>query len=241
MAARVDPVRTYRIPKPSGGTRRMAVLSPADDAAWHRIGGAAVTAVEPLLGDRVLASRVLRAGSSWRAEPLRRALQRARLASARLGRGTPFVLRTDVESCYPSTDPSVAAASLRTCQVDRRVALRAADMLEGWGSEGYGGLPIGPPASAVLANAVLAGVDRQLQDLTFLRWVDDYLVAVRSERHVAEVLERLDLALQRVGLRRSAPKTTLLEGDRSIPWLGTLSGRASSKMATCDERRSSSS
>ena len=98
-------------------------------------------------------------------------------------------------------------------------------MLEGWGSSGYEGLPIGPPGSAVLAEAVLAEVDDALRPLPFLRWADDYLISVPSERAAGEALERLDAALARVGLRRSRPKTAVAAAS-GFRWLGTSFGPA---------------
>jgi hypothetical protein len=71
----------------------------------------------------------------------------------------------------------------------------------------------------VLANAVLAGVDRSLP-FPFLRWVDDYLIAVPSELAAAEAIHRLDQALHRAGLRRSEPKTLLMPGSERVRWLG---------------------
>lgn len=134
---------------------------------------------------------------------------------------TTFVVRTDVADFYPSVTPRVLHGALgRRCPQEAR---HAADMLDGWGSEGYGGLPIGPPGSAVLANAVLASVDQALANVPFLRWVDDYLVATPSERAAAEILDRLDEALAGLGLRRAMAKTRIFERVRSITWPGGAS------------------
>ncbi|MGH2547284.1 MAG: RNA-directed DNA polymerase, partial [Actinomycetota bacterium] len=100
----------------------------------------------------------------------------------------------------------------------------AADMLDGWGSEGSPGLPVGPAGSAVMANAVLASADAGLSPHPFLRWVDDYLVGVTSERAAVEVLDRLHEALDRLGLRLARSKTALLEAGPTVRWLGTSPG-----------------
>lgn len=134
------------------------------------------------------------------------------------------MLRTDVRAFYASVTPSVAFRSLIDLDVDARTASRAATMLDGWGSEGYAGLPIGPPGSAVIANAILAPLDEGLGSSPFLRWVDDYLIAVRK-RDVSHLLERMDECLARVGLERSLPKTDVLSGGTSLSWPGSYEQR----------------
>jgi hypothetical protein len=98
--------------------------------------------------------------------------------------------------------------------------------VEGWGGEGYAGLPIGPPGSAVLANAVLAPVDRALADVPYLRWVDDYLIGAESERTAVEILERIDDQLERLDLQRSAAKTSVFVGGQELTWPGRASALA---------------
>jgi hypothetical protein len=147
-------------------------------------------------------------------------IRNARRAAAALARGSGAVVRTDVRAFYPSVTPSVTFRALVNLDVDRRLAAGVATMLEGWGSEGYAGLPIGPPGSAVIANAILAPVDAAPKS-PYLRWVDDYLVGVERERDVPTVLDRLDSALEDVGLERSVPKTAILPGGIGLPWPGT--------------------
>jgi hypothetical protein len=136
----------------------------------------------------------------------------------------PVIVRTDVAAFYPSVRPAVLFDALRRLGVPAGVAGTAADLLEGWGSEGYAGLPIGPPASAVMANVVLASVDASLGARPFLRWVDDYLVSVPSARIAGEVLDRVHIALDRMGLRPAPSKTALLDAGPALRWLGTSAG-----------------
>jgi len=215
---RTDPVTPWLAPKPAGGHRRMARLSSRDAAAWHHVAGRVAEVLEPRLDPRVLANRTEVARQRWRLAPLGPALDGARRRAGELAREARFVVRTDVAAFYPSVTPRVLHRALAPmCSQEAR---SAAGMLDGWGSEGYGGLPIGPPGSAVLANAVLASVDRALANVPFLRWVDDYLVAAPSERAAAEILERVDEALAGLGLRRAMAKTRILVGRRNITWPG---------------------
>lgn len=219
---RVDPVASTWLPKPGGGARRMASLSDRDARRWHRLGGRIASVIDPRLPPRVMGNRAVvgRSGRppAWRLRSVGPSLRGARRAAAALAARSPALLRTDVAAFYPSVTPGTLAGALSAAGADPHDARLAADMMDGWGSEGHPGLPIGPPASAVLANAVLWGVDRSLGPFPFLRWVDDLLIALPGDGAAAEVLERFDEALGRVGLRRNEAKTLLSPG--AVRWLG---------------------
>jgi hypothetical protein len=137
--------------------------------------------------------------------------------------GSAVLLSTDVRDFFPSVGPDTVGRTLLAAGVSPADAASAAAMLEGWADHGYRGLPIGPPGSAVLANAVLMSVDAEVRT-GFVRWLDDYFVAARSEREAAEVLDRLDGALADLGLERSVPKTRIREdgGWRQAPTGGSF-------------------
>jgi hypothetical protein len=220
---RPDPIDVEVRPRPGRPPRHMARLSERDARAWHALGGRVATILEPRLGPEVVANRALVSGGRWRLESLDAAFRRlaARLETSRRsgGHGAGY-LSTDVEDFYPSLGSETVARALLAAGASPHDASRVAAMLEGWAALGYRGLPIGPPASAVLANAVLRPVDEAV-GAPFVRWVDDYAVRLATERHAAEVLERTDEALDRLGLRRSRPKTRV----RTRPgWLGSALG-----------------
>jgi hypothetical protein len=212
-----DPIVSYTIPKPAGGVRRMATLSRRDALRWHELAGRIAITLEPRLGTEVLANRCTPGRDGWRPAALGPALRRARSAARELE--GPLVLRTDVEAFYASVTPSMLATSLIRAGSKHEDALLAADLLDAWGSEGYPGLPIGPPGSAVLANAVLGSCDDSLRPLRFVRWVDDYLIGCGTDGEAASALDRLDEALATLGLTRSPAKTELLERPGRLRWL----------------------
>jgi hypothetical protein len=74
-----------------------------------------------------------------------------------------------------------------------------------------------------MACAVLSAVDESLGRRPFLRWVDDYLIGVRSEEDGTAVLDRIDEALASLGLERSRPKTRVLPRGAGGVWPGSLS------------------
>ena len=198
----------------------MARLSERDARAWQALAMRIADTIESRLSPRVLANR-----GPVPVAPIGPSLRRARTLARELAARSEVALRTDVRSFYPSVTPSVAYRSLVGLNVEPSVASRSASMLEGWGSEGYAGLPIGPPGSAIIANAILAPVDADLRSSPFLRWVDDYLIAARGEQEAWLILERIDESLARVGLERSAPKTEILGRGSSVCWPGTYGPR----------------
>jgi Reverse transcriptase (RNA-dependent DNA polymerase) len=212
---RPDPVRSFLGPKPRGGWRRFAILSHRDERTWDALAGRVARILEPRLHPGVAANRTVAASGGWRLESTGAALRRARTVAP----GHGLVVRTDIEEFYGSITPAILARALADVGVPPEASSLAGDMIEGWGQSGYRGLPIGPAGSAVLANAVLTGVDHALSTLRFVRWVDDYVISVPSERAAADVLDRLDVSFARLGLRRSVRKTEVLEGIGDITWL----------------------
>jgi hypothetical protein len=207
----------------------MAILSNRDAARWHRLAGRVAEVVEPRLLGSVVANRAAGPWPTWRPRPLGSALSAARRRARELP--GPLLLRTDVADFYPSVRPSALFTTLASLGVPDGVPGAAADMLDGWGSEGSPGLPVGPAGSAVMANAVLVAADSAIGASPFLRWVDDYLVGVRSERDAAEVLDRLHGALERLGLRLAVSKTAVVEAGPTVRWLGTSWGGGAGTIA----------
>ena len=211
-APRVRFVRLRR----AGGERRLAVLDPVTRERYVRLVAAVAGVVEARLSDAVVANRV----RSWRVEPpelqLRPWRVERRIFGARLRslteRGDAIAF-ADVRRCYASISAATVGETLR------RESVEAADALERFLGElsraGVAGLPVGPEPSAVLANAVLAHVDRELEGegIKHLRWVDD-VVLVGPEPVAA--LEVVRGALAGVGLRLNEGKTRVITDPRAI-------------------------
>jgi hypothetical protein len=203
------------------------VLDPALAHRYLAAVAAVTPTVEARLSERVLANRVagcspdppaIRLGS-WREE--RRAF-RARLR--RLAPAGGRLLVADVRDCYASIRADVVDGSLRRLGCERGASNAVVDALEGIVEAGRPGLPVGPVASAVLANAVLSRVDDVLEGAGFahLRWVDDVVALTRRPRTPEEVLSLLAGALGELGLELNASKTRLLEPGR-LPSGATVS------------------
>jgi hypothetical protein len=167
--------------------------------------------VERGLAAGVLAHRVAMASreppsillQDWREERRSFRVARGRLRTAAL------VAHADVADCYASISVVVVEEALRRCRADTVDVSACGSLLRRLTREGVRGLPVGPVASAVLANAVLATADRALvrRGIRFVRWVDDWWIGVRSPEHADEALGALEAALASAGLRLNERKT----------------------------------
>jgi hypothetical protein len=202
--------------KPTG-LRVLCHLDPALATAYARAVAAVAPAVERALGPEVVAERVASVSDvppGVVLRPWRSARTRFEQALRRwpLDRG---ILRTDVATCYGAIERAAVLDALLRLQAPARAAEECAAVLGELASEGVEGLPIGPQASAVLANAVLSAGDAAVRGagIPFLRWVDDWWLSVGSTDTAGDVLTVLAGPLSRFGLRLNAAKTRFV--DRS--------------------------
>lgn len=183
-----DAIRTVVVAKPGGGIRTLTVLGPRDLRRYESVVAAVVPSVERALGRVAAANRAQLDATGLRLEAWPRARGRYRRAVASAVAG-PFraAFVGDVSDCYGSITLAEVARALRRIGV-REVGVEPVVETLRWFEElGVRGLPVGPTPSAVLANAVLAPVDRALTgavDGPVLRWVDD-VVAFATDRHSA--------------------------------------------------------
>jgi hypothetical protein len=178
---------------------------------------AIVDRVEAALRPDVVANRAAgRSATTVLAlQPWRGARRRLFRRAAAMAADAGAIAVADVAECFATIRPREVERSLRG------VGARAVDVrtlrgfLEGLEERGVRGLPIGPPPSAVLANAVLAGADDALAraGVRFVRWVDDVLIFARDARRARSALSRLEEALGASGLRTNPRKTRLLDGS----------------------------
>lgn len=199
--------------EPRDRGRHLDVLAPADNRALHRATAIVAPWVESRLGNEVMADRLIEApprsedGLGWLA-PWKSA-RRTFDVQARVLSAEAVVLRTDVRDCYGSITAQVVGTSLVEAGVHPLQIGGVCSVLNRLHDHGVRGLPVGPPASSVLANAVLARVDRCLTGIPFLRWVDDYVVFARDTEQASVALRSLRVALDNVGLAMAPEKTSI--------------------------------
>lgn len=215
-------VELLRVPKPGARApgrdpvRSLAVPSTRLARAYEGAVAPLVGAVEATLGPEALAHRARHLVPSvhrielapWR--PARTQFQRG---ARQLAERAAAVAVADVRTCYGSIAPEVVEARLRTIGAPAVAVLR---VLERFERAGVVGLPIGPAASAALANLVLARVDDAIRaaGVRHLRWVDDLVIGGRTASATRRALARVEESLGELGLTSAREKTGELDPAR---------------------------
>lgn len=132
-----------------------------------------------------------------------------------------FVASADIADFYPriyqhrlENAVESAANSQRGREVARVLVRKLIGNLSG--NNSYG-IPVGPYASRLLAEAALADVDAYLisEGLDFIRWVDDFYFFGKTEQDCQTILIRLAQRLYEThGLTLSSSKTRILSARR---------------------------
>lgn len=142
--------------------------------------------------------------------------------------GLRWVLRTDVNDCFPSV-PVAHARRLLGALVPDAEALAIVDLLLDRAAirprRGRGvmrGLAQGCALSPLLANLVLVSLDDALVDQGFavVRYADDVAVAVESREDAWEAARVATGALEVLGMELGADKTEVMSFDDGFCFLG---------------------
>jgi hypothetical protein len=219
--ARVVPLR-------GANSRRLVALHPSLAGRYTSLVAAVAPRVEAALSPFVLANRVVAScvdSPTLRLRPWRE--ERAAFSSrlARLAAGERCLVFADVRKCYPSIRADVVGRSLAAIGCDVAASAAVAAFLARLEEHGVRGLPIGPDPSPVLANAVLAPLDRELAFLgvRHLRWVDDVVVGVGEWDEAERVLAALRQELDLLGLELNEDKTRIVVDPASAEDVTTIS------------------
>jgi Reverse transcriptase (RNA-dependent DNA polymerase) len=208
------PIAMREVPRPGGGIRRIAQLPAADHRAYEAAVARSLPLVERSLGPEVFADRATLRGPRIELRDWRLARERLRRATGRLLRspGARAILITDVRDCFASIEPRRIEIALRRLGADELDVLRIVDQLRSFADREVRGLPVGPAASAMLANALLCELDRSLRrrGLPFTRWVDDVVVFTPDRSTAARASAEVRRTLERIGLEANERKTRIL-------------------------------
>jgi hypothetical protein len=138
-----------------------------------------------------------------------------------------FLVQADISNFYPSIRIDRLTAALSESCVPEGIIEVLVDLLHGY--ESVGGLPIGPKASHIFAEAALVKADAAMieRGVDFVRFVDDYRLfasdAATAERWlglVTDILESEGLSLNRAktaisAVRRSDYAPSISHWDRT--------------------------
>jgi hypothetical protein len=191
------------------------MLCRVDELAFARSVGGAAPAILRSLGSESHANRVV-AWDPARGPILDRwtsARRRWLRELRRLGSNAHFVAMTDARACYPSISPGVMSDRLRALGSPEARVLEIGSWLRTFRDAGVEGLPVGPAASALLADAVLSAGDDAIRatGAMHVRWVDDIAIFAPDPRTRAVALEALRRAWASFGLELHDGKTVLLD------------------------------
>lgn len=227
------PIRWGSAPKPRGGTRVLARLFTDDEVRFVNAVARVVPFVERARGREAFANRVDRSDprrGPLSFEPWAMARGRWERDLLRLERTARVIAVTDVKECYASIGPRVVQDRLASLGAAPEIASEVGSWLRVFGDSGVTGLPVGPQASAVLADAVLFAGDAALRSagVSHLRWVDDVVIASPDRQSAVKALDRLREAWEDVGLVFHDGKTLMLDRDG----FGALRARSTSLAGT---------
>lgn len=230
------PIRWGYAPKPRGGTRILARLTAEDELRFATAVARVVPFVERARGPEAVANRVNRSdrGATTSVEPWPTARGRWEEELRRIERTARVIAVTDVRECYASIGPRVVQDRLASLGAPLEIASEVGSWLRVFGDAGVVGLPVGPVASAVLADAVLFSGDTALRvaGVAHLRWVDDVVIAAPDLRTAGRALDRLREAWAAVGLDAHDGKTLILDPDG----FGALRARSTSPVSATSLR-----
>ena len=204
------------IPKPDGGVRPLDV-PPVLDRIVEK---ALVEVVEPYVDPYIsCAAYGFRPGLGV-ADAVQRIVQE------RDG-GLSWVMRTDLNDCFPTISRDRAAHALRALLPDRSLddllgLLLSRRTRQRGRVRNMEGLPQGSALSPLLCNLVLTRVDDILMDSGFpvVRYADDMVVMCASPAEAEEALSLTTRAVEELGMSIEQAKTEIMDFSTGFCFLG---------------------
>ncbi len=198
-----EDVRLVDVPRADGGVRRAPVLSGSALSALR-------SAVQPLrqISDEILDPAVCgyRVGATG-AVSYSEEYRRFRAFAEALSEESSWVVVADVSNFFDSVSPHAVRLALRH---DFEPAIDPiVDLLHQLRARGVAGLPAGYGDARLIANAVLAPVDRAL-GAPFTRWIDDYRIFASTKAEADGVVRSLRNALGQFDLQLKDTKLEIM-------------------------------
>ena len=204
------------IAKPDGGRRPLDIPPVAD----RIVEKALIDLIEPYVDPHVSCAAVGFRPGLGVVDAVQRIVQQR-------DAGLKWVLRTDLNDCFPTIPRYRAAYDLMALlpdhSLDELIGLLLARTTQDKGRiRPVEGLPQGSALSPLLANLVLSQVDDALMDAGFpvVRYADDMTVMCRSADDAGAALELITQVVKELGMSIETAKTEIMDFDTGFSFLG---------------------
>ena len=133
-----------------------------------------------------------------------------------------FVLQTDIADFYPRVNHHRLENALKRLEVSSEAPNRLIKLLSIFSETASYGLPIGGPASRILAELALNDCDQHLRNrgIRFCRYADDYCIFCDSRSAAYSLIVMLSDKLANDGLSLQKQKTKILTAEEFADFKG---------------------
>lgn len=137
-----------------------------------------------------------------------------------------YALKCDIKSYFGSTRHDVAKAAIRKRVEDDWAVSMVEDIIDSFnhGADPDVGIGLGSQVSQLIQLAVLDDLDHfikeQLKIKHYVRYMDDFILMHPDKKYLKYCLKRVEIELEKIGLRLSAKKTHVFPITQSIHFLG---------------------
>lgn len=230
-----QPVRQVSIPKPDGGERLLGIPTVLDRVIQQALHQVLSPVFEPTFSDH-----------SYGFRPGRNAHQAVSAAQSMIVDGGCWVVDLDLEQFFDRVNHDVLMTRVSRLVTDKRILklvrryLKAGVMMDGLTNPRREGTPQGGPLSPLLSNILLTDLDRELEcrGHAFVRYADDVVIYVKSERAGLRVLDSLKrFVVTKLKLKVSDKKSAVARPSKRT-FLGySLTGTGQVRIALKSRRR----